>query len=106
MAPGRIRPSYKQRCIVCKKNMVIISSFRQQPVCEECLLRDINKPITNPVFKKMFDIDKEFYMKYSFLRNIKDQYLRYGKLSEKQIEIFKKVVADAEKKKKEAKEKS
>lgn len=42
--------------------------------------------------KKMFDIPEDFYKKNSFLRSIKINYLRYGKLTEKQIEAFKKAV--------------
>ena len=44
--------------------------------------------------KKMFDIPIELYQKNSFLRNIKSNYIKYGSLTEKQIEAFKKVVAD------------
>ena len=49
--------------------------------------------------KKMFDIPEEFYRESLFLRNIKSSYLRFGKLSGKQIEWFKKVVEDMKKSK-------
>ena len=48
--------------------------------------------IKDPKMKKMFDIPEEFYKKNMFLRSIKINYLRFGKLSEKQIEAFKKTV--------------
>jgi len=44
--------------------------------------------------KKMFDIPEEFYVSNSFLRDIKVKYLRFGNLSDKQIEAFKKTVAN------------
>ncbi len=69
-------------------------------------MRDINKPITEPKFKKLFDIDKNLYEKSSFLRNIKSSYLRFGGLSDKQIEMFKKVAAELKKKGREPKEKA
>lgn len=88
------RPSYKQRCMYCKKNMVLISNYRQKPVCTQCQMKEIDKPITDPKFKALFDISPDLYEKSSFLRNIKDAYLRYGGLSDKQEEVFKKVVDD------------
>ncbi len=83
--------SYKQKCIVCRKNYAMISWQNRNPVCTECRMRDISKPITDTKFKKLFDIDKALYEKSSFLRNIKSSYLRFGGLSGKQIEMFKKV---------------
>ena len=43
--------------------------------------------------KKLFNIPEEFYKENSFLRNIKVSYLRFDKLSERQIEAFEKTVA-------------
>ena len=90
----RRRPSYKQRCVLCKKNMVLISQYGQKPFCTECQMKEINKPITDPVFKELFDIKPELYEQSSFLRNIKQAYLRYGSLTEKQVETFKKVAGE------------
>jgi hypothetical protein len=42
--------------------------------------------------KKLFNIPEEFYKQNSFLRSIKINYLKYGELSEKQIDTFKEVV--------------
>ena len=62
-------------------------------------MKEINKPIEDPKFKALFDIDKSLYERSSFLRNIKSNYLRYENLSEKQIETFKKVVEEVKNKK-------
>ena len=95
---------YKQRCFICKKNMVLITSGRQKAICIPCQTVDFDKPIEDPAMKKMFDIPKELYEENYFLRDIKSKYLRFGNLSERQIEVFKKVVKEEKKKKKEKKE--
>lgn len=88
-------PEYKERCFVCKKEMVLIKSRRQKAVCTKCQFRGIDdKPITDPVFKALFDIDPRLYEESYFLRDIKAKYLRFGNLSEKQIEVFQKVVKE------------
>jgi len=87
-------PKYKQRCAVCKKNMVLMFSRKQFPLCTECHLKRLEEPITDPVFKEMFDLPRKFYEDSYFLRNIKENYLRFGALSEKQIEAFKKAVKE------------
>ncbi|MAG15445.1 hypothetical protein CMO88_00115 [Candidatus Woesearchaeota archaeon] len=94
-----MRASYKQKCIVCRKNHALVTWKNRVPVCVECKMREINKPIKDKKFKKMFDIDNALYEKSGFLRNIKSSYLRFGELSEKQIEMFKKVVEEVKKKK-------
>lgn len=48
--------------------------------------------ITDPKMKKLFDIPEKYYKDSMFLRNIKINYLKYGNLTDKQIEAFKKVV--------------
>lgn len=77
--------------------MVLIESRRQIPQCAECESKIMNKPIEDPEMKKMFDIDPELYKQSSFLRNIKINYQKYGKLSEKQIETFIKVAEELKK---------
>jgi len=94
-----MRYSYKQKCIVCRKNHALITWKSRVPVCVECKMREINNPIKNAKFKKLFDIDKALYEKSGFLRNIKSSYLRFGELSEKQIEMFKQVVKEVKNKK-------
>ncbi len=89
-----MRPRYKQLCAICRKSHVLISSGNQFPICTACSMRQIDKPIEDVVFKKLFDIDQKLYESSSFLRSIKSNYLRFGSLSEKQIEVFKKVAAE------------
>ena len=89
-----MRPRYKQLCAICRKSHVLISSGNQFPICTACSMRQIDKPIEDATFKKLFDIGKELYESSSFLRSIKSNYLRFGSLSDKQIEVFKKVAAE------------
>ena len=89
-----MRPKYKQLCAICRKNHVLISSGNQFPICTSCSMKQINQPIQDETFKKLFDIDQKLYEESSFLRSIKSNYLRFGSLSEKQIEVFKKVVTE------------
>jgi len=42
--------------------------------------------------KKLFNLPLDYYKKNHFLRNIKSNYLRYGKLTDKQIAAFKKTI--------------
>ncbi len=86
--------SYKERCRRCKKNMVIVSSRSQYPLCYDCQKGELDKEIKDPKMKKMFDIPEDFYRQSSFLRSIKSNYLRFGKLTDKQIDFFKKVVEE------------
>jgi hypothetical protein len=86
---------YKEKCFVCKKNMVLMRSRRQKAVCTACQFRGVDdKPITDPEMKKLFDIDEKLYERSYFLRDIKAKYLRFGSLSEKQIDVFRKVALE------------
>ena len=85
---------YKQKCYRCKKNYVIITGRNSYALCYDCQKAELDGEIKDPKMKKMFKIPEEFYKTNSFLRNIKINYLRYGELTEKQIETFKKVVKD------------
>jgi hypothetical protein len=87
-----MRAMYKQRCIKCKKNWVVVSSGQRYAVCYECQKPSLDCKIKDPKMKKMFNLPEEYYIKNSFLRDIKINYLRYGKLTEKQVEAFKKAV--------------
>ncbi|MBU0929757.1 MAG: hypothetical protein KJ623_01665 [Nanoarchaeota archaeon] len=83
---------YKQLCNKCKKNYVVVTYKQYYALCYDCQKNELKGKIKNPAMKKMFDIPEEFYKENSFLRNIKINYLKFRKLSEKQIEVFKKVV--------------
>lgn len=88
---------FKQKCAICKNNMVEMFSARQFPICSPCQMKRINQEITDPKFKKFFDIGQDLYEKSSFLRNIKEAYLRYGSLTERQTVAFLKAVEDVKK---------
>ena len=80
---------YKQLCILCRKNRVVIEQYKQKPICPECEMKSW-KEIKNKKYKNLFDVPKEVYAKSYFLRNVREYYTRFEKLSEKQIEAFKK----------------
>ncbi len=63
-------------------------------VCIECEMREIKKPVNDAMYKKLFDIPSDWYKENHFLRSVRFQYGRYGDLSEKQIEAFKKTVKE------------
>jgi hypothetical protein len=77
--------------------MVLITFYKQRPVCLPCEMKDISDPIEEPKWKKFFDIDPALYEKSSFLRSIKRSYLRQGMLTPKQKEMFLKVVKEGAK---------
>jgi hypothetical protein len=88
------RPRYKQKCAICRKGYAVISSRNQFPICKECSLRQINQPIENEKFRKLFNIDQKLYEDSSFLRDIKSKYIRFKSISAKQIAAFKEVVEE------------
>ncbi len=85
---------YQQRCARCRKNMVQIFSRRQYPICTGCQMRQLDQEIENPEYKKMFDIPREFYVQSYFLRSIKENCIRFGSLSERQVEAFTRTVEE------------
>lgn len=97
---------YKQLCIRCKKNRVLISRYRQLPVCMDCQMKDVDKTVEDPIFKKLFDIPRDYYIENSFLRSIRSNYQRFGGLTKNQVEAFTKVVKDIKKGLKKAQKKT
>ncbi len=85
---------YKQKCFKCKKNYVLSTKSQRFVLCYDCQKPEMKGEIKDKKMKKLFDIPEEFYKENSFLRNIKINYLKFGELSDKQIEVFKKVVED------------
>lgn len=83
---------YQQKCMRCKKNYVLVSNRQKYAICYDCQKDELKGEIKEPKMKKMFNIPDKLYKENSFLRNIKINYLRYGQLTEKQIEAFKKTV--------------
>lgn len=83
---------FKQKCIRCKTNYQLASRRDKYVICFECQENEFNQDIEDKDMKKLFDIPIEFYKNNMFLRDIKIKYLKFGSLSEKQIEAFKKTV--------------
>lgn len=83
---------YKQLCAKCRKNYVTITWRQRYPVCYDCQKKELEGEIKDPKMRKMFDIPEELYKNSSFLRDIKINYIKYGRLTEKQVEAFKKAV--------------
>jgi hypothetical protein len=90
---------YKKQCNRCRKNYVSATYRTRNVVCYECEKKELSGEIKDTKMKKMFDIPENLYKDTPFLRSIKINYLRYGKLSEKQISTFKKVVKELNEKK-------
>jgi hypothetical protein len=91
---------FKQKCARCKVNYVIVTSRNAYgAVCFDCQKKELSGEIKDPEMKRLFDIPEALYAKSSFLRSIKVNYLKYGQLSEKQVETFRKVVKDLSEKK-------
>ena len=91
---------FKQKCFRCKTNYVLVGRGDRFPMCYDCQKGELDKPIKDPVMKKMFNIPEEFYKTNPFLRSIKSNYLRFENLSEKQIAAFKKTVKTMKEEKK------
>ena len=83
---------YKQKCAKCKKNYVVVTWKQSFPICYDCQKDQLKGEISDPEMKKLLEIPEVFYKENAFLRSIKINYLQYGKLSEKQIETFKRAV--------------
>ena len=60
----------------------------------------IMKPIGDKKFKKLFDLPLDLYKENAFLRSVRYQYGRFGGITDKQLEAFKKAVQELTKKKK------
>lgn len=83
---------FKQKCFRCRKNYVIVTRRQRYVICYDCQKSEMKGEIKDPKMKKMFNIPEEFYKENSFLRDIKTKYLKWGELTEKQINAFKKTV--------------
>ena len=90
---------FKIKCARCRKNYVLATSRTRFPVCYECQEKEMKGEIKDPKMKEMFDIPEEFYKENAFLRDIKINYLKFGSLSERQIEAFQNTVKKMKEKK-------
>ncbi len=86
--------SFKQKCSRCKKNYVVATRRSRWVECYDCERPKLMQKVEDPEMAKMFDIPEEFYKENSFLRSIKINYHRFGSLTERQLEAFKKTVED------------
>lgn len=87
--------AYKQLCISCKKNYVLMKGRRQRPVCIDCEMKYLfEEPVTDAKLKKLFDIPKEMYLDSYFLRDVRRKYNMLGFITERQEEAFKNTVKE------------
>ena len=91
---------YKQKCCRCRKNYVVVTWRDRYPLCYDCQKKELQGEIKDKKMKRLLNIPEEFYQRNSFLRNIKSNYLKFERLSEKQIEAFKKTVKKMKEEKK------
>lgn len=77
---------------------MVVSRSQRYAVCYECQKEELSKDIKDPKMKKLLGIPERYYKENSFLRDIKMNYLRFGNLSDKQIEAFKKVLKEIKEK--------
>src|SRR3989344_832192 len=85
---------YKELCRKCKKQYVLVVSRYQWPLCKDCEMKELSQEIEDPKMRKFFDIPQEYYEQSQFLRSIKRNYIKFERLTEKQIEAFKKTVEE------------
>ena len=83
---------YKQKCSRCRKNFVIVTFRQRYPLCYDCQKGELGGNVKDPKMKKLFNIPEEYYKENAFLRDIKINYIKFGNLSDKQIEAFRKTV--------------
>ena len=65
-------------------------------------MKEIEKPIDDPAYKKLFDVPLAWFEKNSFLRSVRYQYGRFGDLTEKQLVVLKKTLKEMKAKEKKA----
>lgn len=84
--------TYQIKCPRCRKNRLTVTNRQRFAVCYDCQKQELSGTIKDPALKAILDIPEDFYRKNAFLRDIKANAIKYEKLSDKQIEAFKKVV--------------
>ena len=87
------RLRFKKKCNICKEKWVLVKS-REYTICVPCHMKKIfSEEVTDKAYD-FLNADREIYEESRFLRNIRQSYLMYKELSDKQIEVFKKVLED------------
>ena len=84
----------KKKCNRCRKNYVKCSKRQGYVLCFDCQKSQLDVDIEDPKMKKLFDIPEEMYRENAFLCELKSKYIRFGSLSEKQIEVFERIVKE------------
>ena len=72
--------------------MALVTYAKQFPVCKECQMKQLKQKITDPYYKKLFDIDPKLYEENDFLRSIKMNYLRFEGLTDRLVDAFKRTI--------------
>jgi hypothetical protein len=90
------RLKFKQKCKICKECWILVK-YREYPICVKCHMRQIFAEKVEDKKFKFLNVDKKIYEQSRFLRNIRQSYLMYKSLTDKQIETFKKTVKDLKK---------
>ena len=89
------RLKFKQKCKICKKEWVLVQ-YGQFTICVTCHMKQIAEEVTEKKYQ-FLNIEKELYEQSRFLRNIRQSYLKFKELSDKQIKTFKKTVGELRK---------
>ncbi len=84
----------KKKCNRCRKNYVKCSKRQGYVLCFDCQKPQLEVEIEDPEMKKLFDIPEIMYRENAFLCELKSKYIRFGSLSEKQVEVFLKIVGE------------
>ncbi len=84
----------KKKCNRCRKNYVKCSKRQGYVLCFDCQKPQLDVEIEDPKMKKLFDIPELMYRNNAFLCELKSKYIRFGSLSDKQIEVFKRIVKE------------
>jgi len=92
--------SYKQRCSLCRKGWALVTSGRQRfAICSDCEMKVVQLKVEDEEYVKLFDLPLDWYRENSFLRSVRYQYGRFGGVTDKQVEAFKKTVKEMKKEK-------
>jgi len=86
--------TFKMRCVRCKKNYVLATLKTRFPSCSDCQAKELEGEITDPEMKKFFNIPQEYYKNNTFIADIKIKYLKWGNLTDRQKDAFKKAVEE------------
>jgi len=82
---------FKKKCRICNDKWVL-DQPKQFTICTECHMKQIfSEEVTDKKYA-FLNISHDLYQKSRFLRNIRQSYVRFHELSEKQVSAFKETV--------------